>query len=387
MDNITHSLIGAALAGASVPPAATPAQRRTFFIAGILAANLPDFDLLYSRITPPPLGYLLHHRGHTHTVVGLMAFAVLIWLATRLPRVREAIGTATWRFWLLVVLALGSHLIADGWNSYGIHPFFPLSNQWFYGDVIYILEPWLWVLLGVAVVLNTRNQRGRWCLAALLIVLPLCGAAIGMLPWPAIAALAGAGFVLNAMLRSLDEPRRAMIALVAVGTFVVLSLNLNGAVVRQINAADPAGAQRTIDLILNPRPANPLCWEALRLTRDADSTLTISRRTVALPTAASSACGRNAAPEWTILAQEPIPALRQLARENCSVRAWLQFGRAPALGEGVISDLRFGNSVRGNFTVMPIDDGQTLCPPHLTNWTPPRSDVLGEMKAIDTGKS
>ncbi|MDR0779753.1 MAG: metal-dependent hydrolase [Pseudomonadales bacterium] len=377
MENLTHSLLGATLASIAVPRTATVVQRRVFFITGLLAANLPDADLVYSGITPPPLGYLLHHRGHTHTIAGLVAFAALAWLITRLPRVREAIGTASARFWWLVALALGSHLLADGWNNYGIHPFFPLSNQWFYGDVAYILEPWFWMLLGVAVVLNTRNRHGRWSLAALLIALPLLGVAIGMLPWPAIAAMAGVCCVLSLALRTLDEPRRALISLVALLTFVVLSWNLHGAVVRQINQADPFGAAQTLDLILNPRPANPLCWDALRLTRDATAMLTISQRTVALPSAESSACGRDAAPEWRTLVRESIPELQQLARDNCEVRAWLQFGRAPALGDGLISDLRFGAAVRGNFSALRFTETPPpRCPPNLPNWTPPRSDVL-----------
>jgi inner membrane protein len=378
MENLTHSLVGAALASVAVPHDATVAQRRTFFITGIVAANLPDVDLLYSWITPPPLGYLLHHRGHTHTVLGLVAFAALIGLVTLLPRVRSAIGEASGRFWLLVAAALGSHLLADGWNSYGIHPFFPLSNRWFYGDAIYILEPWFWVLLGAAVVLNTRNRRGRWGLAALLIALPLVGAAIGVFPWPAVVAMTAVGAVLSTALRSLDEPRRAMISLVAMLTFVMLSVNLNGAVARQIDQTDPLAADRTLDLILNPHPGNPLCWDALRVTHDPDATLTLSQRTVALPSATSSTCGAKASPRWTELGHEQIPALQQLARDNCAVRAWLQFGRAPLLGDDFISDLRFGNSLRGNFSTLRFAQGAAeRCPPNLTDWTPPRSDVLG----------
>jgi inner membrane protein len=387
MDNITHSLIGAALAGATVPRDAPPKQRRVFFIAGIVAANLPDLDLLYTRITPPPLGYLIHHRGHTHTIVGLLVFAALIWLVTRLPQVREAIGTAGKRFWALVGLALASHLIADGWNSYGIHPFFPLSNQWIYGDAIFIMEPWFWVLLGVAVVLNTRNRWGRWSLAGSLILIPLAAAGIGMLPWAAVAALGVVATVLRMAWRPLDESRRATVALMAAVAFVALSASFSGAVARQIARNDPFAAARTVDLILNPRPGNPLCWDAMRLTREeAGTQLQISRGTVALPPG-SGTCGGAPSFEWTTLIREPIAELRQLASESCVVRAWLQFGRAPALEDGFISDLRFGNSVRGNFSAMPVDGPAPQCPPNLTNWTPPRRDVLGEVEVASPDKS
>lgn len=379
MENLTHSLIGAALAGATVPTDASPAQRRAFFITGILAANLPDADLLYTRITPPPLGYLLHHRGHTHTIVGLVGIAALIGIVTRLPSIRRAIGGATRPFWLLVTTALASHLVADAWNSYGVHPFFPVSNRWFYGDAIYILEPWLWTLLGVAAVSNTRNSRGRWMLAALLVVLPFVGAAIGMFAWPAVVALAVVATAATLAFRPLHERQRALASLAAAACFVVLSFGLRSAATDRINSADPAAAARTIDLVLNPRPANPLCWEAMRLTRDDDSVMTVSRATVALPSTASRTCGRDSSLDWTPVARQSIGQLRQTARENCAVRAWLQFGRAPAIEAGVIADLRFGSATRGNFSAMRIEDRYAeTCPPNLTDWTPPRRDLLDD---------
>jgi len=168
VENITHSLVGATLAELALPATATPAQRRIFFTAGVIAANLPDADLLYTRITAPPLGYLLHHRGHTHTLGGLVAQALLIGLIALFPPLRRRIGTSGKRFAVLVGAALLSHLLLDSWNSYGVHPFWPFNNQWFYGDAIYIAEPWLWILLGVAVVMNARSRISRVMVGALL---------------------------------------------------------------------------------------------------------------------------------------------------------------------------------------------------------------------------
>ena len=72
MENLSHSLVGAALAEVALPRDATGTQRTIFFVGGVLAANLPDGDLLYSNIMSPPLGYLLQQRGYTHTVVGCL---------------------------------------------------------------------------------------------------------------------------------------------------------------------------------------------------------------------------------------------------------------------------------------------------------------------------
>ena len=79
MDNITHSVVGlgiGALIDRSVPPEADhDAQRvrtRMLLTIGCLASNFPDLDLVLTRLLEAPLGYLLHHRGHTHTLVGAL---------------------------------------------------------------------------------------------------------------------------------------------------------------------------------------------------------------------------------------------------------------------------------------------------------------------------
>jgi len=146
VDNLTHSLIGATLAELALPAGAPRAMRRTFFVAGVVAANLPDADLVYTRITPAPLGALLHHRGHTHTVVGLVLLGLAMVAVCALPRIRDSVGPMRGRLWTLIAVALASHLVLDSWNSYGVHPFWPIDSRWYYGDAVFILEPWVWML-------------------------------------------------------------------------------------------------------------------------------------------------------------------------------------------------------------------------------------------------
>src|SRR5688572_27706353 len=103
MDNLTHSLVGVALAHVALPDTAPRTRRGVFLAGGVLAANLPDIDLLYVGITPPPLGYLLHHRGHTHTLVGLVAQGLLLAVACRLvPPLWRLVAGASRRMWALL---------------------------------------------------------------------------------------------------------------------------------------------------------------------------------------------------------------------------------------------------------------------------------------------
>jgi inner membrane protein len=121
LDNITHSLVGAALSEIAARESATPTERRLFLAAGILSSNLPDLDLLYVGLTPPPLGYLLHHRGHTHTLVGLVVQGLLGWMLCRLvPAVRRLAAGDRARLLSLIAAGLLSHELLDAGNNYGV---------------------------------------------------------------------------------------------------------------------------------------------------------------------------------------------------------------------------------------------------------------------------
>ena len=379
MDNLTHSLVGAALAELTLPPDAPRATRRTFFVAGIIAANLPDADLVYTRITAAPVGYLLHHRGHTHTIAGIALLGAAIAAVCALPAIRASIGAWRNRFWLLVTLALVSHLVLDFWNSYGVHPFWPISSRWFYGDAVYILEPWLWALLGAAATLNARSSVGRMLIAGFVAVLLALGTWMRVVPVPALALLlvVTACFVLLA--RRSTARRRSGVALAMCAVYVVGVFGLRE-VARGAAAASPASSPypRQIDLVLSAGPANPLCWNVLSIrSDDALTAYAMTRGTAAV--IVRNACGapRARSVEWETPQIQSVARLRALYDTDCWVRAWLQFGRAPEVRGNTISDLRYSGPDRPNFTTMPIGQWSSgACPRHVTDWRPPRTDLL-----------
>lgn len=381
MDNLTHSLVGATLAELALPAEAPRPMRRTFFVAGVIAANVPDADLVYTRITPPPLGALLHHRGHTHTVAGLIVLGLAMAGVCLLPRIRAAIEPARGRLWMLLAVALASHLVLDSWNSYGVHPFWPITSRWFYGDAVYILEPWLWMLLGVAATLNTVSRPARALLGLGLVALVSLAAFLHVIPVVAFAALVAVAALLGIVLARRTPPMRSAAALVLALAFVAGLFALRDVARTTVLAAAPADARRrAIDVVLNPEPANPFCWSALTITHDATgATYAMTRGRAAV--VASGGCGDAHAGgvTWQAPSVQSVADLRARWRDDCWVRAWLQFGRAPEIAEGTISDLRYGGVPRGNFTTMALDppaDG-ARCPANLTAWRPPRADLLG----------
>ena len=381
MENITHSLVGATLAELALPQAATPAQRRLFFTAGIVAANLPDADLLYTRITAAPLGYLLHHRGHTHTIVGLAVQALIVGLVCALPAIRNRLHGVRNRFALLIGIALSSHLLLDSWNSYGIHPFWPLDNRWFYGDSIYIIEPWLWLLLGVTLALNAQAKRTRIIVGALLALLALPALALvslGMIGVPVFAALAIGAAIAVAVLAKVAPRTRSIGTLIASSAFVIAMFGARHVVeqhARETLAHAPSA--RVIDIVLSPELANPFCWNALAIVKDdVAGEFVMTRGSVPLGTVARCGGSSRGQVVWSEPVRQTLESVRRLVRADCRVRAWMQFGRAPVVGAGEIADMRFGGLQGGNFSAMPLAAPASACPEHLTAWTMPRADLL-----------
>lgn len=155
MDNLTHSLVGAVLGRMGLKrlsPRAMPAL--------IVAANLPDIDSFIAR--PLGLSPLTFHRGFTHGIGGLvtmplLAFAI-IWVWEKLRPGKEGPIRAAG---LLLACFLGvlSHPALDFLNTYGIRLLEPFSHRWFYGDTLFIVDPWIWIMLILGLEFSWRAER------------------------------------------------------------------------------------------------------------------------------------------------------------------------------------------------------------------------------------
>jgi inner membrane protein len=396
VDNLTHSLIGLALSEVALRDMAARTERRLFVAVGLIASNSPDFDLVYTGVTPAPLGYLLHHRGHTHTIPGLIVLGLLIAIACwLLPTVRRLLYGDHVRLLLLIYASLFVHLLVDAFNSYGIHPFYPFDARWYYGDAVFIFEPWVWLLLGVAAAWNLESRVARFAIATVVTLLPITLTSLGIVSGRALATLAVAGVALAWGMRHMPPRTRATAALaataVAFGGMFGLS-RVAGAAARTVLEPDRRG--ELVDVILTPNPASVLCWAMIAVQKDASAGEFVLRRgTLSLnpawqpPTGCASfrfVSSQQTAPSgaervaWSDEVREPLERLRDLGQRDCWVRAWLQFGRAPVLRDGKIFDLRFDTAAGENFTAMTLrpDYDAASCPPHVTHWAMPRADLL-----------
>jgi inner membrane protein len=151
MDPITHTAAGVAIARLIPAP-----SRKWGLLAGAAFALLPDIDFLF--ILVDRLSYIRYHRGVTHSLLALGLFALLgAWAGRRL-------GGARWFRPLLAlgVAVLGSHLLLDVATSYGTQILSPFSRHKFALDWLFIIDPYLTLMLfiGAAGAAFTRT-RGR----------------------------------------------------------------------------------------------------------------------------------------------------------------------------------------------------------------------------------
>jgi inner membrane protein len=177
LDNLCHTLVGAALGEAGVARR-TPLATATLLIG----ANLPDVDGFTYMFSDGPTA-LAVRRGWTHGILAMavlpLALAASMTAWDRLVRRRrpgksrgQALRACTRRssrvparFSGLLVAAFVSvlsHPLLDFLNTYGVRFLYPFSNRWFYGDAIFIVDPWVWIALALGIGFSrARRKRGR----------------------------------------------------------------------------------------------------------------------------------------------------------------------------------------------------------------------------------
>jgi inner membrane protein len=152
MDNLTHTLSG--LIAARLYPA-QKLSMKTRYIAGALAANVPDLDILLAPISSQL--YIMHHRGETHSLLMLPLWALLLsWVFSRVFN-----GSNGWKdFYGLATVALMVHIIGDWITGYGTQLFAPFTNQTYSLGTTFIIDPVLTLILlgGFAAGLFMKNS-------------------------------------------------------------------------------------------------------------------------------------------------------------------------------------------------------------------------------------
>jgi inner membrane protein len=147
LEPITHFLTGACMGRAGL-------NRKTALatLTLTLAAEAPDLDVL-GRLRGPAFGFA-HHRGFTHSFLGIVlmaavvvGFVYLVWRLRRRKLTNPNLPPRWGLLFLYACLAGLSHILLDFTNNYGVRPFWPFSEKWYSWDIVFIFEPVMFTCL------------------------------------------------------------------------------------------------------------------------------------------------------------------------------------------------------------------------------------------------
>ena len=165
MDNLTHSLVGIAAAKAGLEKLSPGTT-----LLCVLAANAPDADIVVLLFSDR-WSFLQHHRGITHSIVGVLTLAIILPVIFYLidlivAKIRRRPRRVVFSGLLISSLIVSaSHPLLDWTNNYGIRFLLPWDRRWFYGDLVFIVDPYIWLILGSACFLlsvKTKFSRIVW---------------------------------------------------------------------------------------------------------------------------------------------------------------------------------------------------------------------------------
>lgn len=372
MDNLTHSLVGLTAAKAGLERLSPGAS-----LLCVLAANAPDADIVVLAFGDR-WDFLQHHRGITHAIVGVFFLALLLPLifagVDRLwARLRHQSPQTKFRGLLIAsFIASATHPLLDWTNNYGIRFLLPWNPRWFYGDLVFIVDPFIWVVLGGAAFLlasKTKTSKFFWAaVAAIITFLILFSGRSGDLPHQTLIAglwIAAVAVIIGLYVIGARERWGSKIAFAAIGVVVVywgaLAFLHSRALERgqeEANRIVAPNGESIARAAAMPTLANPLSWDFVFETDQATYRFpvalngqTLEGRVIRYPkpsgklASALDAVSRDK-PARVFLGFARFPVAR-LADPDCTTQTLLQ-----------LADLRYtepGTS-RGTFAVdLPVD--------------------------------
>jgi inner membrane protein len=303
---LTHFLFGGVMARAGL--------NRTSALATatlVLAAEAADLDVVTEL--GGHASAFEHHRGITHTFVGVPGVAAVVVLVLYLwyrgwGRRRWQPGRPPPRWGVLFALACLaglSHILLDFTNNYGVRPFEPFSCRWYAWDIVFIVEPVLWIILLGGLLLPSLFGPARGEAASQL---------QGGRPRGRASALA-ALLLVCAFWGFRDHQHRRALAALEAGAY---------------------GGEKPVRVSAYPYYVNPFRWHGVVETRDFYDSKTVNSRL------AQVGAGDGA---W--LRPKPEQTAPVLAAERSQVgRAYLSWAQYPIIETGRMGQPAPGYLVR-----------------------------------------
>lgn len=317
MDPLTHTLVGANLSSTSLG-----AKTRFAAAALVIGANLPDVDgVCYLIDSDLALGF---RRGWTHGVLALVVLPVMLSaLLFGVDRWKRRADRRVHFGWLLALssIAVWSHPTLDWLNTYGMRWLMPFDGRWFYGDAVFIMDLWLWLILGIGY-LAGRRPSASILLPAVIIGAWIVRTVSRRSPeyLPLLVAVALVLLVALLWKRPAKHPqlgrRFAGAALAMTVLYITTRLVLNEATEAAVVRDFRHRGEEVTQLMAAPHPLNPLRWSIVARTGEVY---------------------RYAAFDWATRAMTVQPQTVPVARDS---EEWRRARRDPSV-RGLVTWLRF----------------------------------------------
>ncbi len=272
MDPLTHTLVGANLAATRLGT-----KTRLAAAACLIGANAPDIDVTaYFRGGDFAIGF---RRGWTHGLLALIVLPIVLWGALMLwdraaahlasrrspkPNGRSHVN-AGWLF-ILCLISVLTHPFLDWLNVYGMRWLMPFDGTWFYGDSVFIMDPWLWLILAGFWLLPRKPTAALitvWTVFSGLLALVVANRAPGYLPLIAtISAILLATLLWKPRLK---DRRHAFgmaglaVAVLYIGSMIILHAQTS----QQVSERAHEEGVEVRDLFVGPLPVDSLRWDVL----------------------------------------------------------------------------------------------------------------------------
>lgn len=393
MDNLTHTLVSVAAADFVSRVGRKDASQlngyRPLMAASLIAGNFPDTDLVLQLLDSSRLGYMLNHRGFTHTIVGLIPQAIVIFLLfCFVSSTIKASRELKYRLAAVVGFGFAAHLGLDALNVYGVHPFFPLDNRWFYGDAVYIIEPLLWVFLIPLVWHISKQSWPKFAVLGVALAAGIGGVLFEVLAPVSVALMLAAGTAVYFLYRRFSVAIRGGVALMLTSFMLIMFYTVGGQVRASIERLHASSEFDLKDVILSPFPGNPLCWSFITIEQSPTEYRAQLGEWgwISCPTWIKAGGVPLGPPDPVVFKSDPRLVVRGEYRtsladllrdreQNCKIAGWFKFARAPHRHQNIFNDLRYSTKAKDNFSSLDLEKdavGDPICPPLPAPWIPPR---------------
>lgn len=398
MDNITHSLVGYVTSKcvtstqSSSLSAKFQIKNNKFFLltSSIIAANFPDLDLIYSLFDSSQLGYLLHHRGHTHTFIYLIPqILILVSFLSLIFKIKDK--QVLFFGVLLTSINMIFHILLDGLNIYGVHPFYPWDNTWYYGDRLFIIEPLLWFTLIPLALTPLKKKFGFRFFVILLNVAALYFAIKFSLMSVATSLILSTYFVgLVLLYDRMFERTKVVTSISLVLVFILAFLVQGERVERKLKQAFTSVRvenEKLVEIAVSPLPGNPICWNFWTV-RTLDNIYYVNTGRVKVNRLWGFSCPPLKDKQEAVMNLK-LPENNSILwgshfstdteslfakKSDCRLEQWFQFARIPfVIDSHLYEDLRFSIRKGRNFTSLDLNDKNIKCAKYPAPWINPRN--------------